>query len=289
MNFIEKLKYRFKTGNTLFRLIYINVALFLVVAIVTIFFRLFKINIDLTNWFALPSNLSELIKYIWTPITYMFYHEGFFHILFNMLVLYWFGQMFLMFYSEKQLLSLYLFGGLMGAVLYLLAYNLIPYYEAAAYYSNLRGASGSILAILVASAVRAPNMEMHLLLLGRVKLKWIAVVIVLISFFGLTSSNAGGEVAHLGGALAGYLFVVNEKKGKDITLFITKIIDFFVNLFRPRPKQKTPKFHAQRMSPEEYNQQKAKDEKEIDRILDKIKTSGYESLTTEEKKKLFEK
>ncbi len=289
MNFLDKLKYRYKTGNTLFRLIYINVGVFLVIGILSIFFQLFKVNsVDFTEWFSVHSNLSELIKHIWTPITYMFYHERFFHILFNMLVLFWFGQLFLMYYSEKQLLSLYLFGGLVGALLYLLAYNLIPYYEAASYYSLLMGASGSILAILVASAVRAPNMEMQMLLIGRVKLKWIAIATVLISMFSLTSSNAGGEVAHLGGALAGYLFVVNERKGTDITLFITKIINFVVNLFRPRPKVKTPKYHAQKMSPEEYNQQKARDEKEIDRILDKIKTSGYESLTTEEKRKLFE-
>lgn len=289
MNFIDQLKYRYKNGNTLFRLIYINVGVFLVVALVSIFFQLFKINaVDLTKWFSMPSNLSQLAKYFWTPLTYMFYHEKFLHILFNMLVLFWFGQLFLMYYSEKQLFSLYILGGLSGAAFYLLGYNLIPYYEAAAYYSLLMGASGSILAILVASGVRAPNMEMRLLLLGPVKLKWIAIATVLISLFGLTSANAGGEIAHLGGALAGYLFVISERKGKDITLFITKIINFFVNLFQPKPKVVRPKFHAQKMSSEEYNQKKANDEKEIDRILDKIKTSGYESLTAEEKKLLFD-
>ena len=95
-------------------------------------------------------------------------------------------------------------------------------------------------------------------------------------------------MAHLGGAMGGYLFVVFANKGTDITAFINKIIDFFVNLRRPRPKLKTTKFNPQRMSPEEYNQKKAQDSVEIDRILDKIKTSGYESLTTDEKKRLFE-
>ncbi len=289
MNFIEKLKHIFRNGNIVTRLIYINVGVFLVVSVLSVFFKLFGLGqIEYTKWFSVPSNLQWLLTHFWTPVTYMFYHERFFHILFNMLVLFWFGRIFLMYYSEKQLLSLYILGGLFGAAAYILAYNLFPFYEAASYYSLLMGASGAILAILTASAVRAPNMELQMLLIGRVKLKWIAVATILISFFGITSENGGGEIAHLGGALAGYLFVVSERKGTDITSFINRIIDFFVNLFRPRPKKKTTVFHAQKMSPEEYNQKKANDEKEIDRILDKIKTSGYESLTTEEKRKLFE-
>lgn len=289
MNLIDNLKLTYKNGSTVIKLIYVNVAIFLFVSILSVVFRLFNLtSIDYTTWFSVPSNPSQLLTHLWTPVTYMFYHEQFFHIFFNMLVLYWFGKIFTMYYSEKQLLSLYILGGLTGAAVYVLAYNVFPYYEAASYYSVLMGASGSILAILVASAVRAPNMEMQLLLIGRIKLMWIAVITVLISFFGLTSENGGGEMAHLGGALAGYLFVVFEKKGTDITRFINKIIDFFVNLFRPRPRKKPTVYHAQKMSPEQYNQKKAQDEVEINRILDKIKTSGYESLSADEKRKLFE-
>lgn len=289
MNFTERLKHIFKNGNIITKLIFVNVAVYLLVSVLSIFFKLFGLSqLEYTRWFSVPSNLQWLITHFWTPITYMFYHERFFHILFNMLVLFWFGRIFLLYYSEKQVLSLYFLGGLFGAVAYIVAYNLFPYYEAASYYSLLMGASGAILAILTASAVRAPDMELPLLLIGRVKLKWIAVATILISFFGITSENGGGEIAHLGGALAGYLFAVSERKGRDITLLINKIIDFFVNLFRPRPKKKSTVYHAQKMSSEEYNQKKARDEKEIDHILDKIKTSGYESLTTEEKKKLFD-
>ena len=289
MNIIDNLKLTYKNGSMVIKLIYVNVALFLVVSILSVVFKLFNMNsLDYTSWFSVPSNPGQLLTHFWTPVTYMFYHEQFFHILFNMLVLFWFGKIFTMYYSEKQLLSLYIFGGLTGALMYVIAYNVFPFYEAASYYSVLMGASGSILAILVASAVRAPNMEMQLLLVGRIKLMWIAVVTVLISIFGLTSENGGGEMAHLGGALAGYLFVVFDKKGIDITIFINKIIDFFVNLFRPGPRKKPTVYHAQKMSPGEYNQKKAQDAQEIDRILDKIKISGYESLTTEEKRKLFE-
>ncbi len=289
MNLIDNLKYTYKNGNMVIRLIYVNVAVFLLVSVFSVVLKLFNLSgLDNTNWFSVPSYPAQLLRHLWTPVTYMFYHQQFFHIFFNMLVLYWFGKIFTMYYSEKQLLSLYLFGGLSGALVYVLAYNVFPFYEAASYYSVLMGASGSIVAILVASAVRAPNMEMHLLLIGRIRLMWIAVITVLISFFGLTSENGGGEMAHLGGALAGYLFVTFEKKGTDITWFINKLIDFVVNLFRPRPRKKPAAFHAQKMSPEQYNQKKAQDEAEINRILDKIKTSGYESLSADEKRKLFE-
>ena len=206
MNLIDNLKLTYKNGSTVIKLIYVNVAIFLFVSILSVVFRLFNLtSIDYTTWFSVPSNPSQLLTHLWTPVTYMFYHEQFFHIFFNMLVLYWFGKIFTMYYSEKQLLSLYILGGLTGALVYVVAYNVFPYYEAASYYSVLMGASGSILAILVASAVRAPNMEMQLLLIGRIKLMWIAVITVLISFFGLTSENGGGEMAHLGGALAGIL------------------------------------------------------------------------------------
>ena len=296
MNFLDNIKLTFKNGNMVIRLIYINGAVFLIFGLLSIFLHLFRLDqISFTHWFSVPSNMKDLLTHIWTPITYMFYHERFFHILFNMLVLFWFGKIFLMYFSEKQLLAVYVFGGLLGALLYIMAYNLLPVYttpQADGFLpvngSLLMGASGSIMAVILAAAVRSPNMEMQLMLVGRIKLMWIAIIIILVSVFGLRSENSGGELAHLGGALGGYLFVTFEKKGVDITRFINSIVDFFVNIFKPRPKMKATQYNAQKMSPEEYNQKKARDVKEIDRILDKIKTSGYESLTSDEKRKLFE-
>ncbi len=288
-HFFESFKAHYRRSGTMMRLIIINVSLFLLVNLTATILKLFMVDSSLLSYaLSVPSDLQTLLLRFWTPLSYMFYHKQFFHILFNMLVLFWFGQIFSIYYSDKQLLSLYIFGGLMGALFYVAGYNLFPYYAGYISSSILMGASASILALLVAAAMRAPQMEMRLLLLGRVKLIWIAAAMILISFFGLTSSNAGGELAHLGGAFAGYLFVVFDKKGKDITRFIGIIIDFFVSLFRPKPKQKTVKYHAQKMSDGDYNQKKAADEREIDRILDKIKLSGYESLTTDEKKKLFD-
>ncbi len=294
--FINNIKQQFSRANTTIRLIYVNVGLFLIVALLGVIFKLFKLDyLSLTPWFAMPSNPAKLLTHIWTPISYMFYHERFFHLLFNMLMLFWFGQIFTAYFSEKQMFALYVFGGLMGAALYFVTYNTLPLFTAPNSLglarnkiSLLMGASGSIVAILVAAAMRAPNMQMRLLLLGNVKLKWIAVVVVGMSLFSMASINAGGEMAHLGGALAGYIFVVSTQKGKDVTAFIQNFTGIVVNLFKKKPKKTKVKYHAQRMSAEEYNQSVAHNEKEIDRILDKIKLSGYESLTAEEKKRLFD-
>lgn len=290
MNLIDNLTLTFKKGNALTKLIFVNVGMFLLVNIFLIALKMFKIDgIQIIDYLELPSNPTILLHQLWTPITYMFLHLGFMHLLFNMLMLYWFGKIFLMYYSEKQLVALYFYGGLISALVYVLAFNFFPIYENVRYNSFLLGASGSIMAIILATGIKTPNAEMNLFLIGRIKLIYIAIAAVLISIFGITGKNSGGEMAHLGGALAGYLFVTLEKKGKDITPFFNKIIDFFVNLFRRREsKFKTKTYHSANMSDGDYNQRKSNTEAEINRILDKIKTSGYESLTSAEKKKLFE-
>ncbi len=291
MNLLDNLKQLFKHGNALIQLIYINVAVFAGIKAISILFLLFNSSTSfLSSYLALPADFALLPYRIWTPLSYMFLHEAIFHILFNMIALYWFGQIFLMYFSEKQLVGLYLFGGLIAASFYLIAYNLFPYYAGLIHQSLLLGASGSIMAIIVAAALRAPNMELQLMLIGAVKLKFIAIASVLISFFGITSQNGGGELAHLGGALAGYLFVVSLQQGKDLTRGFNWILDKISSLFRPRKlRVKQNQFRKSKtMNDAEFNINKAKKMAEIDKILDKIKTSGYESLSSEEKKRLFE-
>ncbi|MDL2290349.1 rhomboid family intramembrane serine protease [Paludibacteraceae bacterium OttesenSCG-928-F17] len=293
MNFWENIKLTFKQGSAPIKLIYINVAVFVLLKAIVIIFQLFNVHgLSIIQWMAVPSDLNTLLHRFWTPITYMFVHEGFFHLFFNMLCLYWFGKIFLSVFSEKQLIGLYIFGGLVAALFYVASYNIFPYFAPVVHAGILMGASGSIMAITVAAAVRMPNVEMRLLLIGGVKLKYIAIITVLISFFGITSTNGGGEFAHLGGALMGYLFVVFLNKGTDLTSWINRILDGVVNLFRPKNKKVKVKKGKQnferKMTDAEYNMNKAGNMAEIDRILDKIKQSGYNSLTEGEKKKLFE-
>ncbi|GAB1415415.1 rhomboid family intramembrane serine protease [Paludibacter sp.] len=291
MELLDNLKNIFRRGNAVTKLIFINVTVYLLLQIIIVLLKLFKIDgSGLFTYLTLPSNLGALLFKPWTLVTYMFLHREFFHIFFNMLALYWFGKLFLMFFNEKQLFGLYVFGGLLAGVLYIVAYNIFPLFSANVYYSSLMGASGSVMAVIVATAFQAPNMEMRFLLIGNIKLKYIALIAVLVSFFGITSSNAGGEIAHLGGALYGYFFVVSLRRGKDHTKTFNKLMDKIVNLFKPRKfKVKHSSYSTERkMSDAEYNMAKAKNMDEINRILDKIKTSGYGSLTEEERKKLFE-
>ena len=291
MDIIDKLKLAFRNGNTLTRLIYINAGIYILLQVLILMLRLFNLEAgNIITYLALPSSVGALLYQPWTLLTYMFLHEKLFHILFNMLALYWFGKLFLMYFTEKQLVSLYLIGGFAGALFYVGAYNVFPYFEPYVQLSLLMGASASVIAMIVAVAVQSPNMELRMLFIGNIKLKYIALFTVLTSFFGITSNNAGGEIAHLGGAFAGYNFIVSLRQGKDITKWLNKLLDALYNLFKPRKLKvvSSKKRGRSTMSDAEFNMNKARRMAEIDHILDKIKTSGYESLSADEKKKLFE-
>jgi membrane associated rhomboid family serine protease len=291
MSISDNLKQTFRQGNSVVKLIYINAAVFIILNIFLLVFQLFNSSGDfILNYLAVPASLSELLRKAWTPLSYIFLHQGIMHFFFNMLTLFWFGKIFLMYFSEKQLVGLYLIGGFIGAFFYIAAYNLFPYFAPVLPHSVLLGASASIMAIILATAIQAPNLELQVLFLGHVKLKYIAVFFVLMSVFGITSDNGGGQLSHLGGALAGYLFVVSLRQGRDFTKGINRILDSVFNLFGPRKLKIKPNPHQKKapMSDAEFNANKARKIAEIDKILDKIKTSGYESLSAEEKKRLFE-
>lgn len=286
----SKLKYQFQTGGVLTQLIFINVGIFLITSILTVLLRLFNFDAEaLLQYLYLPSNIWLLIQRPWTIITYMFCHSGVLHILFNMLWLFWFGSIFKMQFNQRTLGGLYFLGGIFGAFIFVLSYNLFPYFEEHSLNSSLVGASASVLAIVVATAMRLPNLELNFMFIGQVKLKYVAIAIVLLDAVSITSGNAGGHLAHLGGALAGYLFSINWRSGKDITTIINKLIDKFVNLFKSKPKMRVHVNQTHRAESDmEYRKRKAHEEQSINAILEKIKQSGYESLSKDEKKSLFD-
>ena len=292
---ITDLKEAFRRGNIFIRLIYINVAVFVAVMLINVFLQLFNVQIiGMLDSFALPASFGRFIVQPWSLITYMFIHADFLHILFNMLWLYWFGNLFLCFFSSKHLRGLYLLGGICGGLLYMVAYNVFPYFALSVPVSTLVGASASILAIVAATAYREPNYPIQLFLFGTIRLKYLALIVIGSDLLFITSSNAGGHIAHLGGALAGLWFASSLSKGRDLTAWINRLTDAIFSLFQKKTWQRKPKmkihYGAQsvREKDYDYNARRKAHSDEVDRILEKLKKSGYESLTTEEKKKLFE-
>lgn len=293
MAFIEDIKRSYLQGSMLLRLIFINIGVFVLLHVVVIVVMLFNVSGDLVQWVELPSNLKTLLVRPWTLVTYMFSHYGLMHILFNMLWLYWLGRIFMEYFSPKQLTGVYLLGGLGGAVLYLMAYNLLPYFAGS--HAFLIGASASVIAIVVATAVYAPDYKIGLLFIGEVALKWVAIVTVGIAVIGLEGGNMGGNIAHIGGTIVGALFAVRIKSGRDITRPLNACIDAIVGLFNGRsfklPEFKRPQGKSKEgVPPRSTGAHRPDDlvsEEELDVILGKIKVAGYDALTDEEKDKLF--
>ncbi|MCG6191200.1 rhomboid family protein [Maribellus maritimus] len=284
MDILSDIKQTFKDGSVLTRLIYINLGVFLLVKLVGVFFILANQPFSLTYWLSLPSGLDELIRRPYTLITYMFLHEGFIHILFNLLGLYWFGKLFLYYFEGDKLLSVYLFGGIAGGVLYMISYSIFPVF--ASVNGLLLGASASVIAILVAVAVYEPNREIGLMFIGNVALKYVAGFYVLLSILSISSSNPGGNIAHIGGAVWGWFYIYQLRRGNDIGRGLIKFLNKIPDMFSRKSKMKVTYKQPPR-DDYEYNRQKNVQQEEINRILDKIAKSGYESLNKEEKELLF--
>lgn len=286
----DTLKYKYKTGNVMTRLIIINTAVFVILNIINVIFKLFNINsFELIELLGIPSDIPSMLNQAWSLVTYMFVHMEFLHLLFNMLWLYWFGQIFLQYFPGRSLGSLYLLGGLAGALLYVIAFNTIPYYIGMGN-GWMIGASASVMAIVMGVAFYRPDIQLHLFFLGPIKIVYIALFAFLLDFLSLgDATNPGGHVAHIGGALLGYLFAIQYRNGRDITNWMSKLIDGFVGMAKSR--QKKPKLKVEHVRNEtdwDYNKRKHSEQEEIDAILDKLKQSGYSSLSADEKKKLFD-
>jgi len=288
---------RFSAGSVAVKYIYINVGVFILIRLLIIINRLFLQEPAFAEYIEMPSNPALFLLRPWTIITYMFVHIDFLHILFNMLWLYWFGKIFLQFFTGRQLGGLYLLGGIAGGALFLLTYNIFPYLKQFSSMSFLAGASASVMAIVFTVSFYRKDYTINLLLFGRIKLIYLAIGVFLIDLLAITSDNAGGHIAHIGGALSGILYAAQYQKGKDIVGFINRLLDRTVNFFTFKPKFKIHRTKKKFSQPEKnrrtetddsYLRRKKEESRIIDAILDKLKQSGYESLSADEKKKLFD-
>jgi membrane associated rhomboid family serine protease len=278
----QDLKYKvFQSGDPSYLYIGINTIIFVALALINLPVFLsgnggLVYDGFIREYVGFPALISKLPERFYTILTYQFFHQGPFHLLFNMLWLYWMGRIFLDFLKPRQFHFIYLTGGFAGALVYLIAYNIFPVFAAvtASGEATIIGASASVMAIVVATATLVPDYSIRLLLFGDVKLKYLAIAYVVMDLIGLGSGNAGGNFAHLGGALLGFTYIKVLKSGTD-----------WSSLFKRKPKLKVVKNNA--AGGNVKKNAPVVDQKEIDAILDKISKTGYDKLTREEKETLF--
>jgi len=297
MSIVQDIRTAFSRDNALIKLIMLNVLVFAFVVLieaVTYLSQAPVVLLKVMRQLELSANPGMLLRHPWTVLSYAFTHQGFFHILFNMLNLYWFGQLLREYLGDRRLVSIYVLGALAGAAVFLLAYNLIPVLQpSAAAGQAVVGASAAATAIIVAAATLLPDYTFMLILIGPVKIKWIAAAVVLISLAGINSGNTGGEIAHLGGALLGFVFIKQLQAGRDLGRPVQAVGNWFSRLTSRQPAMRassTRRAEPVTTAPASKGKKPAAEQhlqEEIDTILDKISRSGYESLSKEEKQKLF--
>ena len=286
MSFIQKIKLEYYKGNNLNKIIFINIGFFLLFNLLVILDFFF--GSKLSSWFfylTLPANIQTLFSQPWALLSYMFLHTSFFHILFNLLWLHFGSKIFLIYLNNKQLLSTYILGGVSGGLLFILSYNFIPALSIIRDQAIALGASAAVYSIVVAAATNTPNSLIQIPFIGNVKLKFIVIILILLDFISIPKGNAGGHIAHIGGAIFGYFYIVKLKNGYDLSINFYKFLNLIRNTFKQ--KNKIKRVHKRPISDYDYNIKRAEKQKEIDKILEKISKSGYSSLSSEEKEKLF--
>jgi membrane associated rhomboid family serine protease len=283
MNILDDLKLQYKTGGMVQKLIFWNIGLFVVFSLLEVVLKFSNIAFTYFDFVALSSNTTEFLAKPWTLVTFSFFHAGIFHLIFNLLVLHFSGRLFNTYFTDKQLFGVYLLGGIFSGLTFVLLYFFLGKT------SLLVGASGAIMALLIASATYAPFMLLRIPLIGIVKLWHVAFVILLVDLIQLPLENMGGHLAHLGGAFFGFIYIKLLQSGTDLTKPISSSIDGIVTFLQPKKKTPFKKVHRNttKKSVHSYSQNKDIAQKQIDEILDKISQSGYDCLTKEEKEFLF--
>lgn len=281
MNILENLKYRFKHAGIVEQLIYVNLAVFLLVFVTNTFGFLFQSKTNfLVEWLALPANFDDFIVKPWTIITYGFLHTSFLHILLNLIALFYIGHLFQQYFTPKQLLSFYLLGTLFGGIIFVASYNFFPVFAEDIDINVLLGASAGISAIFIGIATYMPNYELKFPLIGFVKLWVLACIWIAIDIIQIPAGNAGGHLAHLGGALLGF-FYVRSASNKELDIFKS------VNKLFSKKERKLKTVYKSGNKTPKPNVDKTRNQEEVDAILDKISKSGYDTLSKSEKEFLF--
>lgn len=285
MNIIDDLKIQYKTGGIVTKLIFCNVALFVIPWLFFALLSLLGITIDYMQYVSLSSNPTLLFWKPWSLLSYSFFHSGIMHILFNMIVLNFSGRLFMTYFTSKQLFGLYLLSSIFAGISYMLVFYILNIN------APIVGASAAIMAILVATTTYNPLMDLRLLIIGNVKLWHVTAVIIIVDLMQLRSGNMGGHISHLAGAFFGFIFIKLLQNGTDLSKIVSGVIDFFTNLFKKDTSTPFKKVHKNYSKPLEKSVSKIvtkdKSQQQIDEILDKISQSGYDSLSKEEKEFLF--
>lgn len=292
-----------KPNNSLMQIIVINIIVFVVINIIDVVFVVARARewykIIVASVLYIPAPIEKFLWRPWTLFTYFFTHKNILHLFFNMWVMYWFGMIIRDFLGSSRLTALYIFGGMAGGLIYLLCFNTLPYFIDLTPELGMLGASASVYAIVTAAAVYRPNLEMNLLFFGNIRIVWIALVVILLSFIGIggASSDAGvgGNLAHLGGAIIGFIFIKQYEVGNDWSKPITAFLDSIKRIFRGKSGASSSSKNKASAGGKASSNSKSKysaastnpSQDEIDAILDKISAHGYESLTTDEKQILF--
>ena len=269
-----------KLNNNLSNIIYINIAVFVLINIYYTIIFLMQVDNTIISYLGLSSNFKLLLKYPWTIFTYMFVHEDLLHVIINLCWLYFGGKIFISYLDSKDLLATYIMGGLSGAIIYIISFNIFPAFELIKFNSLAIGASASVLSILFSAATQTPNFPISIFSIKSIKLKHIAVIAIIIDLLSITQANPGGHIAHIGGAIYGFCYISVKKYGINLNYPIQSIIDLLL-------KEKRKFTYSKKENDYEYNARKQYEQKKIDSILDKISKSGYDSLSQEEKDELF--
>jgi membrane associated rhomboid family serine protease len=295
-NPLEEIKRFFMQRSVLSTLILINIAVWVSAKVIQVIFFLYNqpdagvADNWITHYFALPAYFPQLILMPWTLVTYMFLHLEFWHILFNLLWLFWFGRIFMEFMTGRQLLLTYLLGGMAGGLCYVASFNIFPVFHDVLQQSVALGASASVMAIVTAISFWVPNYSIQLLFIGRVRIIYLALALFIFDLFAIPGGNSGGHLAHIGGALWGFLYVVYLRKGLSLFPAGRHMGNYGKSFFSERKKENVSsrqQYHERPKTDDDYNAEKIARQKKIDQILEKISKGGYESLTKEEKDLLF--